>query len=281
MELTPVRCIEDNYESYVRLFSECFPGVKKYNRNYLEWLYRANPDGEVVGFDAWDGERLAAHYACVPARAEVSGLDVRVLLSLNTATSPQYQGRGLFTKLAEATYAKAISLGYDCVYGVANANSTPGFTRKLNFQLVGPLRAAIGIGSLAIDFSKTETINFKRLWSQKALTWRCACPANDIAVFKKTDRILCLAPALAGGTVAAYAEMDILNCNPQNENHFSPIRLFIGTVPSKMKGSSIYFDIPNRFRPSPLNFIYRSLSGRVASLNSDSVFLNFLDFDAY
>jgi hypothetical protein len=34
-------------------------------------------------------------------------------------------------------------------------------------------------------------------------------------------------------------------------------------------------------RPSPLNLIYRSLSGRVENINPDAVFLNFLDLDAY
>jgi hypothetical protein len=34
-------------------------------------------------------------------------------------------------------------------------------------------------------------------------------------------------------------------------------------------------------RPSPLNLIYRSLSGRVAQLDPTAIRFTFLDFDAY
>ena len=72
-----------NITRHEALFSLCFP-QSNLNRPYLEWLYFSNPLGNVVGFDAMDGEVLAAHYACIPTRIGNS----LGLLSLNTATHP-------------------------------------------------------------------------------------------------------------------------------------------------------------------------------------------------
>ncbi len=285
MEFSPVRHDESAYADYVRLFAECFPATDKYSRDYLDWLYRGNPDGQVVGYDARDGDRLAAHYVCIPALARIGGDDVKVLLSLNTATHPDYQGKGLFTQLAERTYATGSALGYDCVYGVANANSTPGFVRKLKFQLVGPLRAMVGFGCLGVDFSKMDGVQFRRSWSLKTLAWRCASPVNPVIARERGDRSVFLAPALLGGTCMAAAEIcsdraapDLLD---KASGFASPLRLFIGLVPPAAQRPAFYVDIPYALRPSPLNLIYRSLSGRVATIDPNAVFFNFLDFDAY
>lgn len=281
MEFLPVRCDESAYADYVALFARCFPGTDKFSRDYLDWLYRANPDGQVVGFDARDGDRLAAHYVCVPARAQVGGEEVRVLLSLNTATHPDYQGKGLFTQLAERTYAAGADQGFDCVYGVANANSTPGFIRKLQFQLVAPLDATVGVGPLGIDFADPAGLQFRRSWSPQALAWRCASPVNPLIARVGRGRTTLLAPALLGGACMATAEIDAAPPAGSAGGFASPLRLSIGRVPKAWQRSALYADIPQRLRPSPLNLIYRSLSGRVQAIDEDAVFLNFLDFDAY
>jgi GNAT superfamily N-acetyltransferase len=286
IEFFPVRHDRAACAEYVSLFEKCFPTAKKYSPDYLDWLYRCNPDGQVVGYDARDGDRLAAHYACIPARARIGSQEVKVLLSLNTATHPDYQGKGLFTQLAERTYAAGAALGYDCVYGVANANSTPGFIRKLKFQLVGPLQAMAGVGSLGIAFTELNALQFRRSWSPQALKWRCASPVNPVVVRKRLDHTTFLAPALLGGTCMAAAEIggevSVSTASVDMKCGFaSPLRLFIGLIPPAAQRRALYVDIPQMFRPSPLNLIYRSLSGRVESIDLDTVFFNFLDFDAY
>jgi len=286
IKIVPVRCDDLAFADYVELFAECFPGETKFNLEFLNWLYRNNPDGQVVGFDARDGERLVAHYACIPLRALVCDEEVKVLLSLNTATHPHYQGKGLFTQLAESTYAAAAIEGYDCVYGVANANSTPGFIRKLSFQLVGPLQAMVGIGPLRFDMREVTALQFRRSWSPQSLAWRCASPANPLVVKTGSDRTTFLAPALLGRLCMATAEMDNAVCPMETSmvptvGFLSPLRLFLGRVPQSAQRFSFYAEIPDKLKPSPLNLIYRSLSGRVKEIHQDAVFMNFLDFDAY
>lgn len=282
MEFRRVETSESAYDAYTALFATCFPGGSRFTRAYLDWLYRANPDGKVVGFDAWEGDRLAAHYVCIPARVSAGGADVAALLSLNTATHPDFQGRGLFTTLAELTYRAGADEGFDCVYGVANANSTPGFVRKLRFQHLGPLDAKIGMGPLGIDLGDPAQAQFRRLWSPDALAWRSANPINKLTLHPAPDRARLLAPALLGGMCAAVAEIP-MSAPSQLPTGGRPqlLRLMIGRTPTGWGGSPLYRDIPARLRPSPLNLIYRSLSRRVDTIEPDRIFFTFLDFDAY
>jgi GNAT superfamily N-acetyltransferase len=276
VESTPEACLR-----YQQLLLACFPGTDKFQAAYIEWLYRHNPDGQVVGFDAWDGDNLAAHYVCLPAQAHVGDRTVRVLLSLNTATHPNYQGKGLFTKLADQTYRAGAELGFDAVYGVANANSTPGFLRKLEFQLIEPLLARFGLGGLGVDFAKvTQTAQFRRVWSKESLAWRCANPSNR-TLAKPMTRTTTISARAVNGSCTAFAEIGERFEVRTPGLLRSPVRLFLGLVPAGAGGLRGYFDIPKRLRPSPLNLIYRSLSGRVPKIDPGTVFLTFADFDAY
>ena len=283
LRFAPVRLDAATLARYGELFTACFPATGKFTPAYLEWLYVANPDGPAVGFDAWDGERLAAHYVCVPARAWVEGQEVPVLLSLNTATHPDYQGQGLFTKLAAMTYEAGAAQGFDGVYGVANANSTPGFVRKLGFQLVRPLEARIGLGGLHHGPKPAaRALSFERSWSDAALRWRCANPHNPVSARAGGGKLRFHAPA-EGNKLPAYAELDaaVPGFAPRAVAPLSPLRLFIGLAPDAASNYWNYASIPMRLRPSPLNLIYRSFVARVDRLDPARIAFSFLDFDAY
>jgi GNAT superfamily N-acetyltransferase len=279
----PARADAGVYPQYVELFASCFPATTKFNQRYLEWLYRDNPSGPVVGFDAWDGEQLAAHYVGVVMQARIAGKPVRALLSLNTATHPKYQGRGLFTQLAERTYEAAAAAGVAAVFGVANANSTPGFVRKLGFQLVEPLAAKVGLGSLGVDPARAQQqAQFHTAWSPETLAWRCGNPNNPIGIRAGEGRTQFFAAAM-GRVLPAYAELPLLDAPPGSPapRGRSPLRLYLGLEPAGSTLSRAYVEIPRRLRPSPLNFIYRPLAGVPAQLEQGSVRFSFLDFDAY
>ena len=282
MRFAPVQYDPETLARYSALFGACFPGANKFTPTYLAWLYVANPDGAAVGFDAWDGEQLAAHYVCVPARAWVEGCEVPVLLSLNTATHPEHQGKGLFTKLAAMTFEAGIAAGFDGVYGVANANSTPGFVRKLGFQLVRPLEARIGLGALRhAPKAPAQALSFERSWSAEALAWRCANPHNPVARRRAGGRTQFHAAAF-GQALPAYAELDGGADIVQGaQAPASPLRLFIGLAPDASSRYWNYASIPMRLRPSPLNLIYRSFVARVGALDPARIQFSFLDFDAY
>lgn len=284
MTFSPVQCDATALARYAALFSACFPKSASFTVENLDWLYRKNPDGAVIGFDAWHEDRLAAHYVCVPALVSVGGKEVKAMLSLNTATHPEFQGKGLFTKLAQLTYGAASAAGIDCVFGVANANSTGGFVRKLGFQLVQPLEARIGCGSLGIDWDiAARNMQFTRQWTPENLAWRCANPKNPVSS-RQAGNLLQFHAVAKGIFLPAYAELAPQYASAMNGGRatfLSPARLFLGLAPSGACRFPTYASIPQRLRPSPLNFIYRSLSGRLAALEQDHVNFSFLDFDAY
>ena len=283
MDFRPIQADAGTLAHYCALFGACFPGNDKFTPAYVDWLYRANPDGAAVGYDAWEGERLAAHYVCVPARARINGRDGRVLLSLNTATHPDFQGKGLFTKLAALTYQAGADQQFDGCYGVANANSTPGFQRKLGFQLVRPLEARLGIGRLHTQGALGEQLAFERSWGDASLAWRCANPHNPVRYARSGGRWQFHAAALGGGRVPAYAELDAegLALAPSAATGASALRLFLGLAPDASSSYWNYLSIPRRLRPSPLNLIYRSFKPGTGLLDPSAIRFSFLDFDAY
>jgi GNAT superfamily N-acetyltransferase len=285
MQLTSILFDQAAMVQYSALFATCFPDAKHFTPEYLRWLYVDNPDGRAFGFDARANGVLAAHYVCIPAQARIEGRVVRVLLSLNTATHPQFQGQGLFTRLAAMTFDAAAADGYEGVYGVANANSTPGFIRKLGFQLVRPLEALVGVGRIgSIPLDSAETPAFERIWSQSALDWRCANPHNPVARRRYGNHWQFFAAAF-GPLVHSYGEVVPLAgeypVQSVGSAPLTPLRLYLGLMPDTLRRSRWYISIPQLLRPSPLNLIYRSLANPGGQLDPSRIHFSFLDFDAY
>ena len=270
-------------QKYIELFSICFPKARKFTIEYLQWLYTKNPDGMMIGYNAFDGNKLVCHYACIPVSFMINSKCERALLSLNTATHPDYQGKGLFTSLAKKTYDSAKEEGYSFVYGVANANSTPGFITKLGFQCVRPLDVRLGIGRIKPDYEKImESAFFRRIWTEESLSWRCANPAKALQLEVINNHFI-----MARGKVVRF----LLNCSGpipfmlKNDKGFVKTRslfhLFIGLFPEHSVKFSYYISVPVLFRPSPLNLIYLNLDNRNHVLNPDNLLISFMDFDAY
>lgn len=265
-------------DAYAAMLSRVFGASDKFTPRSLAWRYRDNPAGSVVGADAWAGETLAAHYVTCPAAMTLEGEAARGLLSLNTATHPDFQGRGLFTTLAEATYAAGADQGFDFVFGVANANSTPGFVRKLGFQLVAPLAA--GVLPFPPRRFETAPVRMAGDWSPEALAWRLANPVGRYRTARWGDLT----------AVWARTHLPVVDCAaflpaaPDLTDQGPPPRasLFIGLEPRLALERRMFLALPQRLRPSPLNLIYRPLSPRApASLDPRQVAVSFLDFDPY
>jgi len=262
--------------AYAGLLSEVFGPGEKFSEAALAWRYRDNPAGQVVGADAWAGNVLAAHYVTCPCDLDLAGAPARGLLSLNTATHPDFQGRGLFVKLAEAAYARGADDGFDCVIGVANANSTPGFIRRLGFQLVSPLDA--GVLLRAPRRRPPADMALEGRWSPDALAWRLSNPAGRYRLGRSGEL----------GAVWSPTHLPLVHCAAYlpsaTTREGAPLggQLYIGLDPRLRAGGLVMAPLPQRLRPSPLNLIYRPLSSRApAVLDPGAVAISFLDFDPY
>lgn len=260
--------------AYEALLRDVFPHARALTREYLAWQYRDNPRGTVVGFDAWAGDVLAAHYVTIPVEYTIHGRAARGLLSLNTATRQEHQGRGLFTRLAEQTYALAGELGYEFVIGVANQNSTPGFVRKLGFDLITPLDARIGMG--AVDLTVPSEAALEPLWTAESLRWRLANPS---ARYRRRGRQV-LAPAGRTGVRAVLTGRHAAPAGLSASGRLPAATLWIG-LDARARFRGLFADVPMRLRPSPLNLILRDLGGSLGEIRRDDVRFELIDFDAY
>lgn len=101
---------------------------------YWRWRYAENPHGSVWIELAWDGERLAAHYAVSPTRLQVGNEIFPAALSMTTMTHPNYRGRGLFPKLAERLYGRLERAGFCAIFGFPNTLSHRGFNTSLGWR---------------------------------------------------------------------------------------------------------------------------------------------------
>lgn len=267
---------------YEALFQKCFPRAKHLNARYLNWLYVHNPVGKAIGYDAWEGGALVAHYACIPVEAIIAGKLLKVMLSLNTATHPDFRGKGLFTRLAETTYQTGAEMGMAAVYGVANANSTPGFIRKLGFTLVKPLDACVGFGRIDAASGNVAEAEFRRDWSRSVLKWRISNPERPVTLVEIDESTV--GTEAFTGTIGLRAWDEVQVPTGMDVPSVSPTRVarvHLGLRPGDNKKKGLWFDIPQRFRPSPLNMIFKSLAEDVAVPAADSIRLGQLDFDAF
>jgi polysaccharide deacetylase family protein (PEP-CTERM system associated) len=235
-------------EEVSELLGAAFPQLDFMTPRYLTWSYRENPDGEAFGFNAYDRGRIAAHYVTQPLRAVVDGQPEAALLSLHTGTRPEYQGRGLFTELARRTFAAAAEAGYGHVIGVANASSTPGFLRKLGFQLVAPLDVRVGLGPAPRREAGAEP-RYRREWSEAALRWRLGCPVRAYRSERRDGELRVLAPTGRFGIWAELASVERAAQAALPPLGFRPLRLWLGLDSGRRFGGTPYVMLPDRLRP--------------------------------
>ena len=243
------------------LLNLCFPH-SKLNRSYLEWLYFSNPLGDVVGFDAMDGDVLAAHYACIPTRVgESIGL-----LSLNTATHPDFRSKGLYQKLAQMTY-ESWSKKYNYVVGVANAQSASAFIKRLGFSEIGRLNLRFG------DLRRPTY--GARSWSQAELDWRSNSPRQQLKKKLVGDGLVELSMRPKNFPFKIKSIIPIQGTDMAGMELSSKSQS--GFTVDWIRDNKPRIQLPEKLKPSPLVMIYQTLSGSDTEVNSWS----FPDFDAF
>ncbi len=277
-EYVPIGTDDKAISEIAVLLRLVFPTTKKYSNAFIKWQYKNNPDGSVLGFNAYHNGVLAGHYAAIPISVRLFGKEEKGLLSLNTATHPDHQGNKLFTSLAQLTYQLASEKGYGFVIGVANASSTHGFVNKLGFQLISALDAKLGWGKI-IRPANVNPLQFVKIWNKETVEWKLANPEASYRIKKNiiysaTDKMGIEAILLDSSQFFSLSDNAI-------DLGFRPFKLWIGIDTSINWRNSFYFNIPIGIRPSPLNFIFKDLTTSDRKLEKNKVQFNAFDFDAY
>ena len=107
---------------------------KEMSLEYWNWRFLNNPYGDVQIALAFDQEKLVGHYAISPIDFTSNGKTFKVAHSMTTMTHPDYQGMGIFNKLASLLYSNLKESSYDLVWGFPNSNSYYGFMKNLSWK---------------------------------------------------------------------------------------------------------------------------------------------------
>jgi GNAT superfamily N-acetyltransferase len=103
-----------------------------------DWLFVRNPATPRVHYAIADaGGHIAGQYAMLPLRLIHEARETVGLLSLYTATDPEFQGQGIMTTLARHVYDDARDEA-PIVFGFPNPNSAPVFYSKLGWFELRP-----------------------------------------------------------------------------------------------------------------------------------------------
>ncbi|MBR3412739.1 MAG: GNAT family N-acetyltransferase [Bacteroidales bacterium] len=261
---------EKELNQLVELQNEVYKerGKTFHQEGFRHW-YVENPYGNAISFNAFDGEKMVAHYVCIIKKMVIEGRVVDGILSMATVTHPDYRGRGLFKTLAKMTYDYAKNHGYEFVIGVANANSFPGFMKYFPFQFVGRLEFKVGYGRhIKAEQNKT----FAGYWDEEALKWRCR------KTYKQSgDTIIGLHGSFAR-TLVGYFDEHLLSKFglPKAGVSIKPV-LYIGLGGTPQ---GLFVNMPKVIKHSPFNLIFMDLTdGELPKMTKDNVFFQLFDFD--
>ncbi len=72
-EIRKMAFTKGSFEEVTHLLNHCFPSTRHLTTAYLEWDYAENPAGDAIAYNAYDGDRLVAHFGAQPMRARVRG----------------------------------------------------------------------------------------------------------------------------------------------------------------------------------------------------------------
>ncbi|HEV7565372.1 MAG TPA: GNAT family N-acetyltransferase [Microbacteriaceae bacterium] len=130
-ELVTRDATEQDRDAVVSLLTAAH-GLSVRDAQAWDWLFRGRL-GRYVVADA--GDRLAAQYALLPVRVRHRGAVIDASLSLDTATHPDFGGRGLMTDLGLLAYERS---GSDLVFGFPNPKSAWILYNRLGWTELAP-----------------------------------------------------------------------------------------------------------------------------------------------
>lgn len=261
---------DQEFDQLVELQNEVYKerGIVFSPDSFKHW-YIDNPYGHAISFNAFDGDKMVAHYVCIIKKMLIEGRIVDGIHSMATVTHPKYRGRGLFKTLAKMTYDYARDNGYEFVIGVANANSFPGFMKYFPFQFVGQLDFKVGYGNhIETDNEKL----FKGYWTDEALKWRCKKNYKH-----SDDTIIGNHGRFSKTLVGCFSNDEISKIGLLKSGINIKPSLYIG-LGGKPKG--IFIKMPKFIKHSPFNLIFMDLTGgELPQMTKDNVFFQLIDFD--
>lgn len=139
-ELTLRRATAADFPAIVALARDSL-GWADDDERFLVWKHQENAFGASPMWVALDGDRVVGFRAFLRWEFFVDGRVVEAVRAVDTATHPEYQGRGIFTRLTLQALDELRAEGIELVFNTPNDKSRPGYL-KMGWQEVGQLRIA-------------------------------------------------------------------------------------------------------------------------------------------
>jgi GNAT superfamily N-acetyltransferase len=143
---------------------------------FFRWKHFANPLGASPMWIAVDGDRLAGFRVFLRWKFETPDGVVPAVRAVDTATSPDYQGRGVFTSLTLYALERLREQGVGFVFNTPNSQSLPGYL-KMGWREVGRVPIAVRPMSLTALVRMVRSRVPAERWS---LATGVGFPAPDI-----------------------------------------------------------------------------------------------------
>lgn len=283
-EIRPLDLSPEGIRRTAELLRVVFPHARHLTPEYLTRLYTGNPLGETFGLAAWEGDVLVGHYLMIPVRTRIFGEVEDGIWPFQLATHPAYRLKGVFSTFVERSMEIARERGYGHLVGVGNANSTPIFVRKWDFQAIRQLDVRLGLGPAPPPGDDSE-LDLVRVWDAPGVAWRLRHPPEPYRLLRRDGLARLYAPATRARIpveIAALPEAllpDETHVRPLRTPH--PLRLYVGADPTRDWRGARYRDVPRRFWPSPLHLLFKDLTGRNRRFEPHRVRYSVFDFDAW
>lgn len=117
------------------------------NADFYHWKHRDNAFGPSPTWVAVDGTRVVGLRTMMRWEFHTPSGPARAVRAVDTATHPDYQGRGIFSALTMRAVDELRAEGVDFVFNTPNDKSRPGYL-KMGWQQVGRLPTGLMPGSL-------------------------------------------------------------------------------------------------------------------------------------
>ena len=113
---------------------------------WWRWKHESNPCGPSLLMGAFDGRRLVGLRAFLRWRLNWDGRDHAAARAVDTATHPDYRGRGIFRSLTLKGLGILAEEGTEWVFNTQNDNSYPGYL-KMGWRPMADLRMAVRVNN--------------------------------------------------------------------------------------------------------------------------------------
>lgn len=131
----------------------------------FEWKHDDNPFGPSAMWVATDASRVVSLRAFMRWEFERDGEILRAVRAVDTATDPDYQGRGLFTAMTMHGVEELTADGVDFVFNTPNAQSRPGYL-KMGWRQVGRPDVAVRLAGVRGAAKLPQARVASDLWAQ-------------------------------------------------------------------------------------------------------------------